>query len=64
MLNIGYDRELSTEFEPRYFVYDSDSSNAIVYSGTYIQCLVIINAVALNPDITIEEIRSKSNGFI
>lgn len=70
MLNIGYDREESTEWEPKYFVYehtfggDGSYENVVIYKGTYAQCLVIVGAGQIDPDMTLEEIRDKTNGFI
>lgn len=62
-LAIAYDRDDSTEMNPRYFVYDTDD-NCVLYKGTYSQCLCVIVAIHLNPDITLEEIRNKSNGYV
>lgn len=63
-LNIAYDREDSTEIDSKYFVYESEGLRPVIYKGTYPQCLCVIGAFHLDPDITIAEIRSKSNGFI
>jgi hypothetical protein len=64
MLRIAYDMKASTEFNPLYFVYDTEHLGAVVYKGKYIQCLCIVGAVSLEPGITIEEINSKTNGFL
>jgi hypothetical protein len=61
---IGYDKSESDEMNPRYFVYESKGLRPIVYKGTYTQCLCIVGAIHLDPDVTIPEIRSKSNGFV
>ena len=66
MLKIGYDKEESTEFEPKYFVYEHvlGCENIIIYKGTYVQCVCIVGANQLDPNMTIQELRSKTNGFI
>lgn len=69
MLNIGWDKEESTEMEAKYFVYQGafdflGGYNVIIYKGTYAQCLCIVGSHQLNPEMTIKEIRSKTNGFV
>ncbi len=63
MLQIAHDRELSTEIKPVYYVYDT-ADNAIVYTGSYSQCLVIVGAVALDSDITLSEINNRTDGYL
>lgn len=66
MLSIAYDREKSTELEPKYYVHDSNHN--VVYSGSYPQCLVVVGAVRLAKDkgetITLAEIDNKCNGYL
>lgn len=60
-LQIGYDKENSTELYLMYFVFNNTE---IIYKGKYIQCLAVVGAFNLDPNTTLEEIRDKSNGFI
>jgi hypothetical protein len=64
-LRIAYDRQKSTEMNPVYWVYDADDPDGVVwFTGSYTQCLVIIGAYSINPDVTMKEIRNKTNGFV
>jgi len=59
---IAYDREESTEMEPRYYVYDDE--HVVIYKGTYTQCLIVIGGLSLKTNETIEDIRNKTGGLI
>jgi len=61
-MRIAYDHELSTEMSPKYYVYDE--GGIVIYKGDYVQCLVIVGAFNLHPEYTLEDVRSKTNGFI
>lgn len=68
---VAYDRVDSTEEKPRYFVYDTQpfrmetgKSFPVIYNGSYAQCLCVVGALGINYQITIGEIRDKTNGFI
>lgn len=63
MVKIGYDKEASNEMDSRYFVYNEEDRE-IIYKGSYTECLVIVGAMSLDPDITLIEIQNKTNGFI
>lgn len=60
-MHIAYDHEESTEMNARYFVYED---GVVIYKGTYPQCLVVYGAISLDPEITLEEINSKCNGYL
>lgn len=62
-LKIVCDRMTSTEFEPKYFVYEV-MSDSIIYTGTYTQCLCVTGAFLMDPKTTLEEIKNKTNGYI
>ena len=62
LMRIGYDRQASSELDAKYYVYDEDY--AIIYKGTYTQCLIVIGAVHVDPTITVEEIKNKTNGMV
>jgi hypothetical protein len=67
-LRIAYDREESDEMNPRYFVYDANFSNedggVVIYKGSYPQCLVVVGACLLDPEITLQEVNEKCNGYL
>lgn len=59
MYLIGHDNNAK-----KYFVYETTNDNPVIYKGTYTQCLVVIGALSINPDVTIVEIREQSDNFI
>jgi hypothetical protein len=59
-LHLAYDREASSELHPKYFVYNDEQ--AVVYKGTYAQCLVVIGGLHLG--YTMNEIKDKTEDFI
>lgn len=64
-MGIAYDKEESSEMNPKYYVYEHNNSDyVVIYKGTYTQCLVVQGAISIDPDITIDDIRNKTNGFI
>ena len=64
-LGIAHDRENSTEMDAKYFVWENcDGLQAVIYKGTYPQCLVVVGAINLDNDITLEEINSRCNGYL
>lgn len=60
---IAYDKEASSELVPMYFVYDT-KDNFVHYKGTYSQCLCVIGAFSMNPEITLKEINEKTLGYL
>lgn len=60
-MQIAYDKEASTEMDAKYFVYED---NCVIYKGTWSQCLCVVGAFHLDPTTSLDEIRSRSNGFI
>lgn len=63
-LRIGYDREESTKLTPKYFVYSPEENGAVVYKGTYTQCLIVVGTFHLYPNATWEELANSTQGFI
>jgi hypothetical protein len=59
-MRIAYDRLESTEFKPKYFVYDD--GGVVIYKGTYTQCLVVVGGLA--QDLTLEEIKDKCGNVL
>ena len=63
-MEIAYDDLLSTNSNPRYFVYDPNYDNEPIYKGTYAQCLCVVGYLSLDIRNTLTGIEQATDGFI
>lgn len=47
MLGIAYDHEKDI-----HFVYDPEDNNAVIYTGSYTNCLIVLGYFIHNPEAT------------
>jgi hypothetical protein len=67
MLKLAKDHSYPADSK-RYFVYQGidevSTDGAIIYAGTYIQCLIVLGAFLVNPDTTIDQIIEENSNIL
>lgn len=61
-LQMSCDHEETTETNIRYFVYDEN--DVVVYKGDFAQCLCVMTVLSTCPEMTLDELKDRTDGFI